>query len=144
MTFTNSLAFSVLLQAMREDPPPDARCRDKFLVQTVTLSQDSDASDIPSIVCSSTALWGFLAYFSQWQNIEKGNRSSIQERKIRVVFLPADGSGVTPSLRNPQDAVSGEVANLILALLLTRGLAYWRRSSSSVWLSCSFLWVSWT
>ena len=40
----------VLLQAMREDPPPDARCRDKFLVQTVAISQDSDASNIQATV----------------------------------------------------------------------------------------------
>ncbi|KAI4259834.1 MAG: hypothetical protein L6R42_004368 [Xanthoria sp. 1 TBL-2021] len=84
----------VLLQAMREDPPPDARCRDKFLVQTVTLSQDSDASNIPAI----------------WQNIEKVSKSSIQERKIRVVFLPADGSGATPSQRHPQEAHLGDEA----------------------------------
>ncbi|KAL8887928.1 MAG: hypothetical protein Q9205_005028 [Flavoplaca limonia] len=84
----------VLLQAMREDPPPDARCRDKFLVQTVTLSQDSDASNIPAI----------------WQNIEKVSKSSIQERKIRVVFLRAEGSGVTPSQRPPQEAHTGDEA----------------------------------
>ncbi|KAL8720350.1 MAG: hypothetical protein Q9225_002778 [Loekoesia sp. 1 TL-2023] len=66
---------------MKEDPPPDARCRDKFLVQTVALSRDSDASNIPAI----------------WQNIEKVSKSSIQERKIRVVFLPADRNTSTPS-----------------------------------------------
>lgn len=107
MTFIHSFAFSVLLQAMREDPPPDARCRDKFLVQTVTLSQDSDASNIPAIVCRTNALLISLAYSLKWQNIEKVSKSSIQERKIRVVFLPADGSGVTPSQRPPQEAVSG-------------------------------------
>ncbi|KAL8850141.1 MAG: hypothetical protein Q9221_004902 [Calogaya cf. arnoldii] len=79
---------------MREDPPPDARCRDKFLVQTVALSEDSDASNIPAI----------------WQNIEKVSKSSIQERKIRVVFLPADGSGGTPSQRHPQEAHLGDEA----------------------------------
>ncbi|KAL8744910.1 MAG: hypothetical protein Q9190_002891 [Brigantiaea leucoxantha] len=59
---------------MKEDPPPDARCRDKFLVQTVTIAQDSDITNITAI----------------WQNIEKVSKGSIQERKIRVVFLPAD------------------------------------------------------
>ncbi|KAL8704092.1 MAG: hypothetical protein Q9201_002753 [Fulgogasparrea decipioides] len=84
----------VLLQAMREDPPPDARCRDKFLVQTVALSRDSDASNIPAI----------------WQNIEKVNKSSIQERKIRVAFLPADGSTSTPSHQNVHGAHLGDEA----------------------------------
>ncbi|KAI4190834.1 MAG: hypothetical protein L6R41_000529 [Letrouitia leprolyta] len=66
---------------MKEDPPPDARCRDKFLVQTIVIPEDSDASNVPAI----------------WQNTEKLSKSSIQERKIRVVFLPADGNISTPS-----------------------------------------------
>ncbi|KAL8972994.1 MAG: hypothetical protein Q9183_000246 [Haloplaca sp. 2 TL-2023] len=73
---------------MREDPPPDARCRDKFLVQTVAISQDSDASNIQAT----------------WQQIEKANKSSIQERKIRVAFLAADGSAPRPSNQNLQGA----------------------------------------
>ncbi|KAL8907891.1 MAG: hypothetical protein Q9207_001128 [Kuettlingeria erythrocarpa] len=66
---------------MKEDPPPDARCRDKFLVQTMTLPSENDA-------------------------IEKGNKSSIQERKIRVVFLPPDGSAKTPAHRSAHGQVS--------------------------------------
>ncbi|KAL8796081.1 MAG: hypothetical protein Q9182_007432 [Xanthomendoza sp. 2 TL-2023] len=79
---------------MREDPPPDARCRDKFLVQTIKFSEDSDASNIPAI----------------WQNIEKVAKSSIQERKIRVVFLPADGNDVTPSYQKTHEAHLGDEA----------------------------------
>lgn len=105
-------AASVLLQAMREDPPPDARCRDKFLVQTVTLSQDSDASNIPAIVSWSNSNLGSPADPSQWQNIEKVSKSSIQERKIRVVFLPADGNTATPSHHHTQGGVSPQYARL--------------------------------
>ncbi len=62
---------------MKEDPPPDAKCRDKFLVQSVAISPSTDTS----------------ANISQiWTNIEQTAKSSIQERKIRVTFLPADGS----------------------------------------------------
>ncbi|KAL8674253.1 MAG: hypothetical protein Q9168_001320 [Polycauliona sp. 1 TL-2023] len=49
-----------------------------------------------------------LTYLIQWQNIEKVSKSSIQERKIRVVFLPADGSGATHSER--QEAHMGDEA----------------------------------
>ncbi|KXT11348.1 hypothetical protein AC579_9459 [Pseudocercospora musae] len=66
----------VLLQAMKEDPPPDARCRDKFLVQSVAISADRDVNNVAQI----------------WANIEQTAKSSIQEKKIRVNFLPADGS----------------------------------------------------
>ncbi|CAK3866480.1 Vesicle-associated membrane -associated [Lecanosticta acicola] len=66
----------VLLQAMKEDPPPDARCRDKFLVQSVGISPEQDVNNVTQI----------------WQNIEQTAKTSIQEKKIRVTFLPADGT----------------------------------------------------
>ncbi|KAF2085850.1 VAMP-associated protein [Saccharata proteae CBS 121410] len=74
----------VLLQAMKEDPPPDARCRDKFLVQSVAVTADKEFTNVASI----------------WNHIEQTAKQSIQEKKIRVVFLPADGSANTPSSRS--------------------------------------------
>lgn len=71
-----SVEVQVLLQAMKEDPPPDTRCRDKFLVQSVAISAASDVSNVAQV----------------WANIEQTAKSSIQEKKIRVTFLPADGS----------------------------------------------------
>lgn len=66
---------------MKEDPPLDARCRDKFLVQSV-LVDDSEETNVSTL----------------WSNVEKTSKSSIQERKIRVSFLPAgSASGGTPS-----------------------------------------------
>ena len=65
---------------MKEQPAPDARCRDKFLVQSVAISPSAgpaDGSNISQI----------------WSNIEQTAKSSIQERKIKVTFLPADGGG---------------------------------------------------
>lgn len=35
---------------MREDPPPDARCRDKFLVQSVAITPDRDLGNVTAIV----------------------------------------------------------------------------------------------
>jgi len=65
----------VLLQAMKEDPPPDARCRDKFLVQSVAITPNKDSGNVSQI----------------WSNIEQSAKASIQEKKIRVSFLPAGG-----------------------------------------------------
>ncbi|KAI9680595.1 MAG: phosphatidylinositol-binding protein scs2 [Caeruleum heppii] len=70
---------SVLLQPMKEDPPPIAKCHDKFLVQTVAITADREFSNIAAI----------------WQHVEQTSKSSINEKKIRVTFLPADGSSVT-------------------------------------------------
>ena len=41
---------TVLLQAMKEDPPPDAKCRDKFLVQSVLVTADKEFTNVGSLV----------------------------------------------------------------------------------------------
>lgn len=41
---------TVLLQAMKEDPPFDAKCRDKFLVQSVAITADRELSNVAAIV----------------------------------------------------------------------------------------------
>jgi hypothetical protein len=74
---------------MKEDPPLDAKCRDKFLVQSVIMKSD-DVSNVAAI----------------WSDIEKTAKTSIQERKIRVNFLPADGAhtnGVAAPARQEEE-----------------------------------------
>ena len=44
----------VLLQAMKQEPPLDAKCRDKFLVQSVPLTADKEFTNIGSIVSLHT------------------------------------------------------------------------------------------
>jgi hypothetical protein len=77
----------ILLQAMKEDPAPDAKCRDKFLVQSVLVTADKEFTNVGSL----------------WAHIEQTAKSSIQEKKIRVLFLPADAdaaSNSTPARTN--------------------------------------------
>lgn len=72
---------------MKEEPPLDAKCRDKFLVQSVLVSPDQD----PNVT-------------TLWQTVEKNAKHTIQERKIRVNFLPAAGgspNGVTDAEEHP-------------------------------------------
>ncbi|KAK5209116.1 phosphatidylinositol-binding protein scs2 [Exophiala xenobiotica] len=71
----SEVEVQVLLQAMKEEPPLDAKCRDKFLVQTVLTSADQD----PNVT-------------TLWQTVEKTAKHTIQEKKIRVNFLPAGAS----------------------------------------------------
>ncbi|KAI1211778.1 VAMP-associated protein [Annulohypoxylon truncatum] len=73
---------SVILQAMKQEPPADAKCRDKFLVQSVPITGDKEFANLASI----------------WDGIEK---SSIQEKKIRVVFLPPHGAPGAAHLETP-------------------------------------------
>ena len=50
----------VLLQAMKEDPPAEAKCRDKFLVQTISITADREFTTVPAIVCPSHRLLGLF------------------------------------------------------------------------------------
>jgi hypothetical protein len=40
----------VLLQAMKQEPPLDQRCRDKFLVQSVAITSDKEFTNVSQIV----------------------------------------------------------------------------------------------
>jgi len=83
---------TVLLQAMKEQPPPDAKCRDKFLVQSVAVTADKEFTNIGAI----------------WQHVDDAERSSVQEKKIRVVYLAAEGAtaAATP-LRSNVNGTNG-------------------------------------
>lgn len=49
---------TVLLQAMKQDPPADAKSRDKFLVQSVLISGDLEFSNVQTIVsCPWLPIW---------------------------------------------------------------------------------------
>ncbi|RDA82734.1 hypothetical protein CP532_2408 [Ophiocordyceps camponoti-leonardi (nom. inval.)] len=61
---------TVLLQAMKADPPLDAKCRDKFLVQSAPITSDKEFASIALV-------------------LESTSKDQIQERKIRVNWLPA-------------------------------------------------------
>lgn len=69
-----SFDVTVLLQAMKEDPAPDARCKDKFLVQSAPVTADKEFESIATVL----------------DGVEKGQ---LQERKIRVNWLAAGGDG---------------------------------------------------
>ncbi|KAJ5179775.1 hypothetical protein N7492_002985 [Penicillium capsulatum] len=61
----------VLLQALKEEPAADAKCKDKFLVQSVAVTRDMEFANVTSI-------------------FEKASKSAVIERKIRVVYLASD------------------------------------------------------
>lgn len=93
---------------MTEEPPLDAKCRDKFLVQSVAVSASDEISNVATVVRSHHPL-SLSRLFSttnrsntqkQWQNIETNARSSIQEKKIRVNFLPASSSSTSNTTSN--------------------------------------------
>src|SRR5689334_15604961 len=80
---------AVVLQPMKQDPPLDARCKDKFLVQSIEVSAGTGVPSVqkPAIMGSMTD-----AETMQWPEIEKTSKSAVQERKIRVHYLPSSDS----------------------------------------------------
>ncbi|SPN97517.1 related to (VAMP)-associated protein [Cephalotrichum gorgonifer] len=62
---------AVLLQAMKADPPADAKCRDKFLVQAVSISPAQEFSSVQEV-------------------LDSADKRMMQERKIRVNWLSAE------------------------------------------------------
>ncbi|EEH18476.1 hypothetical protein PABG_07537 [Paracoccidioides brasiliensis Pb03] len=86
-----SVDVQVLLQAMKEDNAV-VHTKDKFLVQSVTVSTDKDFSNVSSI----------------WQHVEQTSKSSIHEQKIKVEFLPAKTSIEQPASSAVNGAASPE------------------------------------
>ncbi|KAF9135498.1 phosphatidylinositol-binding protein scs2 [Mortierella sp. 14UC] len=73
------LEVQVQMQAMKEDPPIDFKCKDKFLVQSVAITAEREQ----------------LAPQDLWPTIEREARDQIREKKIRCVFLPPLGHDIT-------------------------------------------------
>ncbi|KAK4686107.1 hypothetical protein P7C73_g4023, partial [Tremellales sp. Uapishka_1] len=66
----------VLLQPLAADPPPHAKCKDKFLVQSAYITPDEEMRSLGEM----------------WSQTEKENKSAIHEQKIKCVYLaPEDG-----------------------------------------------------
>lgn len=57
---------------MKEDPPSSARCRDKFLVQSVAIEAEHESLALPEL----------------WSTVEKEGKGNIHEQKIRCSYLP--------------------------------------------------------
>lgn len=58
-SFAHESAFTpciVLLQAMKEEPPPEFKSRDKFLVQSVAVPAEAEIHNVAAIVCDNIHL----------------------------------------------------------------------------------------
>ncbi|KAI1013234.1 hypothetical protein LB503_001521 [Fusarium chuoi] len=70
--------YPVLLQAMKQDPPPDAKCRDKFLVQSAPITADKEFASVANV-------------------LETTEKAHLVERKIRVNWLAAGEADQAPN-----------------------------------------------
>ncbi|GJN94372.1 hypothetical protein Rhopal_007451-T1 [Rhodotorula paludigena] len=84
-----TVEVQVLLQPMKEDPAPNTKCRDKFLVQSVVITPEREGVALPEL----------------WSTVEKeekertdGGQSQIFEQKIRCAYLPAADAEAASSI----------------------------------------------
>ncbi|KAI8800129.1 PapD-like protein [Cladochytrium replicatum] len=96
-----SVEVHVLLQAMREDPPPDFKCKDKFLVQCIPINNDVMGMLPDDAAPFLQDLW------TTAENLKKSNPDAaarsfaMAERKLRVNYLPPlDANSQSPPQLN--------------------------------------------
>lgn len=94
-----SVDVAVLLQPMKEDPPLDFKCRDKFLVQAVKISDRLLGMEEGDAVQRELA--------DMWSKAEQKKKAdgdwalkNFAERKLRVTFLPAAGATAAAATPN--------------------------------------------
>ncbi|CAG7944345.1 unnamed protein product [Penicillium nalgiovense] len=78
-----TVEVQVLLQAMKEDPAPDAKCKDKFLVQAVPVSRGLEDASVSQI-------------------FDQTAKGDVVERKIRVVYLASDAAPANDSVHDEE------------------------------------------
>ena len=122
----------VVLQALATEPPPHAKCKDKFLVQSAFISPDDEMLTLAEMV--SLFAWqrtrGCRAD-KQWAQTEKKNKAAIQEQKLRCAYLPSqDGStGANGIPEEPEDTTMDQsklVDESVSGSVLTPYCAYGR------------------
>ncbi|KAG0005390.1 phosphatidylinositol-binding protein scs2 [Modicella reniformis] len=69
----------VQMQAMKEEPSTDFKCKDKFMVQSIAITAERE----------------LLPPGELWPSIEREAKDQIKEKKIRCVFLPPVGHDIT-------------------------------------------------
>lgn len=90
------VTVSVIFQALKEEPAADAKCRDKFQIQSVLISATQETESVSEL----------------WQNTERQAKDQIKERKIRCAYGPVvnglggAGKPMPPVPSSPQESKS--------------------------------------
>ncbi|KAJ7095810.1 PapD-like protein [Mycena belliarum] len=70
-----SLDVLVMLQPLKDEPPLNAKCKDKFLVQTALITPGKEATPVQDLLAST----------------DTSDEGKVHQQKLRVVYLPAEG-----------------------------------------------------
>ncbi|KAG0026808.1 phosphatidylinositol-binding protein scs2 [Podila clonocystis] len=100
------LEVQVQMQAMKEDPPADFKCKDKFLVQSIAITAERaqlSASDL-------------------WPTVEREAKDQIREKKIRCAFLPPAEHAIT-QIKEEDEASSTHLSSAASSIHHTQSIA---------------------
>ncbi|WFD21305.1 phosphatidylinositol-binding protein scs2 [Malassezia caprae] len=104
----------VLLQPLKEEPPLNFKCRDKFLIQSAVISADKETLPI-----------------NEFWAMQEGDKQSISEHKIRCVFLPASSEPLPEENEDLSSVGAGAVgAGAVGAGAVGAGAGYMAAPSS--------------
>ncbi|KAJ6559119.1 PapD-like protein [Mycena vulgaris] len=70
-----SLDVLVMLQPLKDEPPLNAKCKDKFLVQTALITPGKESVPVQDLLAST----------------DTSEEGKVHQQKLRVVYLPAEG-----------------------------------------------------
>ncbi|KAI8092635.1 PapD-like protein [Halteromyces radiatus] len=71
---SSHVEVQVIFQPFKEEPAPDFKCKDKFLVQTAIVKPE----------------WSEWNMVELWSRIEADYRDQMSQRKVKCVFLPPE------------------------------------------------------
>jgi len=84
----------VMLQALKEEPPLNTKCKDKFLIQSTIITPDKETlalSDIVGIFLRQRVMRSFSSFYFKWASPEANEDGRVFQQKLRVTYLPAEG-----------------------------------------------------
>jgi hypothetical protein len=85
-----SIDVSVMLQALKEEPPLSTKCKDKFLIQSTIITPDKETLPLSDI----------------WSSSDSNEEGKVFQQKLRVTYLPAEGQALDEEDENPQAGIS--------------------------------------
>ncbi|KIY44753.1 VAMP-associated protein [Fistulina hepatica ATCC 64428] len=87
-----TVEVQVMLQALREEPPTHAKCKDKFLIQSTLITPDKESMSLHDI----------------WSSPEGTDESKIHQQKLRVNYLPPVGETVLEEDEGPMSNLTAQ------------------------------------
>lgn len=91
-----------MLQAMKEEPPLNAKCKDKFLIQSMSIPPEKAAIPLHDLVRHFLYMPVLDLTFLQWTTPEGEEPGKVHSQKVKVNYLPPEGHPLEEEDEFPQ------------------------------------------